>query len=430
MAPFDISTPPSLLSLLPPPSADGFASDAYSVPRTVCKPSSRSSMHRYYSGSDGDLDHSRSTTSNPSALHRSDAPMPIAAFPGHSHRLIPLCNGLVEDALPIMREPSLDVKRENGRWERWLIDPLRSVSSSPGIRASRRRWEPRLQPRPYYLRRLVEGLHAGISHSTATIEREPQEHGHGNVDSVGLRAPLPARQIEKVRQSRIPSSRSRLTNSLADPFLAAVDCATHIERVLNVRPGATSVVAFFAVRADIVTDAGLTFSGRFRFSDVLSLHYRDRVLSCARSLPITNAASSSAAVASTAQFSAQFSVEHCPNEVPRTHPPATDGRVRRTREQDFPSEATLTRGPVAQVSETQNSGRVSLQSFSIRAVCARALPALVPAASGRAHYDALPPRLPTRRGEQELTAADAKDRSRPPPSTPPGSRRACVASPP
>ncbi|EJD37441.1 hypothetical protein AURDEDRAFT_173516 [Auricularia subglabra TFB-10046 SS5] len=408
---------------------------------------------------------------------------------GHAHRLIPLCNGLVEDALPIMREPSLDVKRENGRWERWLIDPLRSVSSSPGIRASRRRWEPRLQPRPYYLQRLVQGLHAGISPSTATIEREPQKHGHGNVDSVGLRAPLPARQIEKVRQSRIPSSRSRLTNSLADPFLAAVDCATHIERVLNVRPGATSVVAFFAVRADIVTDAGLTFSGRFCFSDVLSLHYRDRVLSCARSLPVTNAASSSAVVASTAQFSAQFSVEHCPNEVPRTHPPATDGRVRRTREQDFPSEAALTRGPVAQVSETQNSeavhrvpaapnaliciasvdsgepqvsavlsstdapgaqlffhlrraphpqqrglrtdiGRVSLQSFSIRAVCVRALPALVPAASGRAHYDALPRRLRTRRGEQELTAADSKDRSRPPPSTPPGSRRACVASPP
>ncbi|EJD42311.1 hypothetical protein AURDEDRAFT_168614 [Auricularia subglabra TFB-10046 SS5] len=106
-----------------------------------------------------------------------------------------------------------------------------------------------------------------------------------------------------------------------DTFLAALDCASRMEPVKNAKPGATLDFTSFA-HTDIATQVGLKFSGTklFAFSDVLSLHYRDRVPSCLRILSIPGAASCKKAVSKILLFS----VEHSLIEATRAHPPATD----------------------------------------------------------------------------------------------------------
>ncbi|EJD33785.1 hypothetical protein AURDEDRAFT_177141 [Auricularia subglabra TFB-10046 SS5] len=127
-----------------------------------------------------------------------------------------------------------------------------------------------------------------------------------------------------------PSRRaSKAEPSRGNPLLAAVDCAPHLEPVQNVKPGATSEITFFAVRRAWPRRVGvrlqpvpapghrdtrrLEVQRPFHFSDVLSLHYQDRVPSHPYIHSVPDASSCNEAVA----YILQFSVERSPIMAPR-----------------------------------------------------------------------------------------------------------------
>ncbi|EJD33085.1 hypothetical protein AURDEDRAFT_177830 [Auricularia subglabra TFB-10046 SS5] len=188
---------------------------------------------------------------------------------------------------------------------------------------------------------LCQSQHAAVDpDSKAPSAQAPRIDGQGAAASVGGDPPSHPRRASK----RAPSH----------PFLAAVDCAPHDVPVQSVKPGQPRRLLFSpsgeharassgcdrnrCQRPDIRTHEGMKFKGSPRcFSDVLSLHYRDKIPSRPSILFIPNAASCNTAVA----YISYLSIQRPSIEAPY-----------------LPAAVVQARGHAAQVSATPDSEAV------------------------------------------------------------------------
>ncbi|EJD33340.1 hypothetical protein AURDEDRAFT_177586 [Auricularia subglabra TFB-10046 SS5] len=258
--------------------------------------------------------------------------------------------------------------------------------------------------------------------------RQRREHEQENGDSVELRA---------------RSAPAGLTRPLPHHILVAVDCASLIEPVQNVKPGATSEITFFVVRRAWPRRvwAGLTFDGiSFSLFVVLSLHYQGRLLSCPSILSVTNAARCNKDAAytdwrrlawklpaagmrrDTSTFRTRFNYAFLP-------PAARSTSTFRSTRRAAASSPRGSKDSAACAQRLTGLAAVVLNRGGVRALSQRSSPQrLGERVTARSLVVCAPAAPITSSQPPALVQDGAEARSLPPPSTPPASPRACVPS--